>query len=63
VETTVLAALAFGVGALLVVPRSCRRYDPGRPRGYRLMFWSLGRPLRKALVLSGSSICPLGFAV
>jgi hypothetical protein len=32
--------------------------------GYTLLFWSLGaRPLRKALVLSGSSIYTLGFAV
>ena len=32
--------------------------------GYMLLFWSLGaRPLREALVLSGSSIYTLGFAV
>jgi hypothetical protein len=32
--------------------------------GYMLMFWSLGeRPLREALVLSGSSIYTLGFEV
>jgi hypothetical protein len=32
--------------------------------GYTLLFWSLGeRPLRKALVLSGSSIYTLGFEV
>jgi hypothetical protein len=32
--------------------------------GYTLLFWSLGdRPLRQALVLSGSSIYTLGFEV
>jgi hypothetical protein len=32
--------------------------------GYMLMFWALGeRPLRQALVLSGSSIYTLGFEV
>ena len=32
--------------------------------GYMLLFWSLGeRPLRKALILSGSSIYTLGFEV
>jgi hypothetical protein len=32
--------------------------------GYTLLFWALGaRPLRKALMLSGSSIYTLGFAV
>ena len=32
--------------------------------GYTLLFWSLGeRPLRRAVVLSGSSIYTLGFEV
>ena len=119
--TTVLAVLAFGVGALivvttllsaimtLVVPRALpvmitrwvfsgirtlfrlrgmrARSFEARDRdlalygpislfslaatwlvltgtGYMLMFWSLGeRPLRRALVLSGSSIYTLGFEV
>jgi hypothetical protein len=121
VPTTVLAVLAFGVGALmvvttvlsaimtLVVPRalpvlitrvvftgvravfrlrgSRARSFEARDRdlalygpislfvlagtwlvltgtGYMLMFWALGeRPLRRALVLSGSSIYTLGFEV
>jgi hypothetical protein len=121
VGSTVLAVLAFGVGALmvvatvlsaimtLVVPRalpvritrlvftgmralfrlrgSRARSFEARDRdlalygplslftlaatwliltgtGYLLMFWALGeRPLRKALVLSGSSIYTLGFEV
>jgi hypothetical protein len=121
VRTTVLAVLAFGVGALmvvttvlsaimtLVVPRalpvlitrvvftgvravfrlrgSRARSFEARDRdlalygpislfvlaatwlvltgtGYILMFWALGeRPLRRALVLSGSSIYTLGFEV
>ena len=120
-ETTVLAVLAFGVGALLVVAtvlsaimtlvvpralpvmitrwvfsgmRALFRLRGSRARsfeardrdlalygpislftlaatwlvltgtGYILMFWSLGeRPLRRALVLSGSSIYTLGFEV
>ena len=120
-RTTVLAVLAFGVGALmvvatvlsaimtLVVPRalpvlitrvvftgvravfrlrgSRARSFEARDRdlalygpislfvlaatwlvltgtGYILMFWALGeRPLRRALVLSGSSIYTLGFEV
>ena len=120
-RTTVLAVLAFGVGAAmvvatllsaimtLVVPRALPvmitrwvftgirtlfRLRGGRARsfeardrdlalygpislfslaatwlvlsgiGYMLMFWSLGvRPLREALVLSGSSIYTLGFSV
>ena len=120
-RTTVLAVLAFGVGALmvvatvlsaimtLVVPRalpvritrvvftgvravfrlrgSRARSFEARDRdlalygpislfvlagtwlvltgtGYMLMFWALGeRPLRRALVLSGSSIYTLGFEV
>ena len=121
VGTTVLAWLAFVVGALivvttvlsaimtLVVPRAipvritrwvCSRacgccsgcaeggpdlrgarpgHGPGGPislfvlaatwllltgTGYTLLFWSLGeRPLRRAVVLSGSSIYTLGFEV